>query len=84
MAKYSETDEKNDKSAYESRFKNDYVSDWDIHREYISAFDSYEAMLLGQVYDSVSNSVDSSKITDSYAMTLAKELIDIGFNKLAD
>jgi len=80
MAKYPETDTKNDKSdeksRYEVNFRKDYESDWDVHRQYISSFDSYEAMLVGMVYDSVSHSVDSSKITDSYAMTLAKERAD--------
>lgn len=70
--------EKTKKTAgkYEYEYKADYVSDWDIHSDYINSFDSYEAMLLGQVYDSVSGSVDASKITDSYAMTLAKERAD--------
>ena len=65
-----------DKSAYEFKSKADYESDWDLHRQYISQFDSYEAMLLGQVYDSVSNATDGSKITDSYSMTLSKERAD--------
>jgi hypothetical protein len=65
-----------EKSQYECEFKNDYISDWDIHRSYITDFNAYEAMLIGQVYDSVSNSVDGSKITDSYAATLAKERAD--------
>ena len=57
--------------AYEFEYKSDYLSDWDIHRKYITTFDPYEAMLLGQVYDSVSKSIDGSKITDSYVVTLA-------------
>ena len=61
---------------YEYEFKKDYESDWDIHRAYIQDFDAYEAMLISKVYDSVSNSVDGSKITDSYATTLAKERAD--------
>ncbi len=76
MAKYDETDTKKDKSDYEVEFKKDYESDWEIHRQYVQNFDSYEAMLLGQVYDSVTGSIDTSKITDSYAMTLAKERAD--------
>lgn len=72
------------KSAYESQYKGDYESDWDIHRQYISDFDAYEAMLLGQVYDSISKSVDGSKITDSYAMTLAKERADRVIAKLPE
>lgn len=69
---------------YEYEFKQDYLNDWDIHRNYITTFDAYEAMLLGQVYDSVSNSIDGSKITDSYATTLAKERADRVIAKLPD
>lgn len=70
---------------FEYEFKTDYVSDWDIHRNYISNnFDSYEAMLLGQVYDAVSASVDGSKITDSYAATLAIERAARVMGKLPD
>ena len=76
MAENDKNHEKNEKSAYECAFKDDYVSDWEIHKQYIASFDSYEAMLIGQVYDSISGSVDGSKITDSYAMTLAKERAD--------
>lgn len=65
-----------EKSQYEYEYKADYESDWEIHRQYIATFDPLEAMLLGQVYDSVSHSVDNSKITDSYTMTLAKERAD--------
>lgn len=79
MPNYAKSDKKNgkeDKSKYEFKYKADYESDWETHRQYITEFDSYEAMLLGQVYDSVSSTVDASKITDSYAMTLAKERAD--------
>ena len=69
---------------YEFQYRKEYESDWDIHRNYINTFDPYEAMLLGQVYDSVSGSVDGSKITDSYAMTLAKERADRVIAKLPD
>lgn len=82
MASYN-TKTKND-DQYVVDFKKDYISDWDIHRQYIQTFDSYEAMLIGQVYDSVSNSVDGSKITDSYATTLAKERADRVMAKLPD
>lgn len=58
---------------YEYKYKSDYESDWNIHRDYINSFDALEAMLVGAVYDSTSRSVDSSKITDSYASTLAIE-----------
>lgn len=64
--------------------KADYASDWEIHRQYIVTFDPLEAMLIGQVYDSVSNSIDGSKITDSYSATLAKERADRVVAKLPD
>lgn len=77
--------EKTQKEAYEYEFKKDYLSDWDVHRNYINTnFDEYEAMLIGTVYDSVSKSVDGSKITDSYAATLAKERADRVIAKLPD
>lgn len=69
---------------YESEYKKDYEEDWDIHKNYIQTFDAYEAMLTGQVYDTVSNTVDGSKITDSYAMTLAKEQADRVIAKLPE
>lgn len=72
------------KNAYEYEYKKDYQSDWDIHRNYIQTFDPYEAMLIGHVYDSVSNSVDGSKITDSYASTLAIERAARVMGKLPD
>lgn len=73
---------KETETPYEYQYKSDYESDWDLHRSYIQTFDAYEAMLVGQVYDSVSNSVDGSKITDSYASTLAKERADRVIAKL--
>ncbi len=72
------------KSIYEVAFKADYLSDWDVHKSYIQEFDSYEAMLMGEVYDSVSSKVSSGKITDSYATTLAKERADRVIAKLPD
>lgn len=64
-------------SPYAVTFKKDYESDLSIHNNYIQqAFDSYEAMVEGKVFDTVSKSVDGSKITDSYATTLAKQLAD--------
>lgn len=69
---------------YVTKYKSDYTSDWDIHRNYIQSFDPWEAMLMGQVYDSVSNSIDGSKITDSYSTTLAKERADRVMAKLPD
>jgi hypothetical protein len=72
----------NEKSRYESTYKADYEADWDLHRNYIQNFDAWEAMLIGTVYDSVSKTVDGSKITDSYATTLAKERADKVIAKL--
>jgi hypothetical protein len=81
----AEKDNKNKQiKNYEYEYKKQYAEDWDIHRNYISSFDPYEAMLIGQVYDSVSNSIDGSKITDSYAMTLAKERADRVIAKTPD
>lgn len=76
--------EKDDKSQYETVYKTDYESDWSTHKSYIETFDAYEAMLISQVYDSVSNSVDGSKMTDGYATTLAKERADRVMAKLPD
>lgn len=81
---YSKSNENDKKSEYEYEFKSDYLSDWDTHRSYIQDFDSYEAMLIGQVFDTTSKSVDGSKITDSYATTLAKERADRVMAKLPD
>jgi hypothetical protein len=71
-------------SPYEVEFKADYVSDWDIHRKYIATFDPYEAILLGQVYDAVSGSIEGSKITDSYLATLAIDRAARVMGKLPD
>lgn len=71
-------------SKYQYKYRKEYESDWDIHRNYINSFDAYESMLLSQVFDSVSGSVDGSKITDSYAMTLAKERADRVIAKTPD
>jgi len=65
-------------------FKEDYLSDLEIHDNYIVDFDAYEAMLVGQVYDSVSKSVNKSSITDSYAATLAIERAARVMGKLPD
>jgi hypothetical protein len=83
MAQYSSKTPNNVKK-YEYKYKSDYESDWNIHRDYVSTFDAYEAMLMGQVYDSVSSTIDNSKITDSYAATLAKERADRVMAKLPD
>lgn len=81
----SEKDDKDKKSsAYEFKYKKDYESDKEVHDNYIADFDAYEAMLIGQVYDSVSKSVDGSKITDSYAATLSKERADRVVAKLPE
>jgi len=85
MIKYAEKDEKGKKdSQYSYKYKKDYESDKDVHDNYIANFDAYEAMLIGQVYDSVSHSVDASKITDSYAATLSKERADRVVAKLPE
>jgi hypothetical protein len=74
-----------EKSQYEYIYRADYTSDVDIHDNYTSqAFDSYEAMLIGQVYDSVSSKVDGSKITDSYAATLSRDRADRVIAKLPE
>lgn len=87
MADYStkvKKDSKDTPSAHEYEYRKDYEEDWAIHRQYINTFDDYEAMLLSQVYDSVSRSIDGSKITDSYATTLAKERADRVIAKLPE
>ena len=60
----------------EVEFKQDYESDWDIHQNYILNFDPLEAMVIGEVYDTVSRGIDKSKITDSYTATLARDRAD--------
>lgn len=77
-------DEKYEKSPNECDFKAEYESDWTIHANYINTFDAYEAMLIGQVYDSVSSKVDGSKITDSYASTLSRDRADRVIAKLPE
>src|SRR3990167_2455286 len=67
-----------------SQYKDDYDSDWSLHRDYIQNFDAYEAMLLSEVWDSVSNSIDGSKMTDGYSTTLAKERADRVMAKLPE
>lgn len=79
MAKTEPIDRK-----YEYQYRKDYEEDWSIHKNYVNTFDAYEAMLIGQVYDSVSRSVDGSKITDSYATTLAIERSARVMGKLPD
>lgn len=68
----------------EYEYKKDYSEDWDTHSNYISDFDAYEAMIISQVYDSVSRSIDGSKITDGYVTTLAKERADRVIAKLPE
>lgn len=75
-------EKESEKEQYECDFKDEYLEDKDAHEGYTKTFDSLEAMLLGQVYDSVSNSIDGSKITDSYTATLAKERADRVMAKL--
>lgn len=81
MAKHEKNEKKSD---YEVKFKSEFISDLDIHKDYITSFDAYEAMLIGKVYDSVSGTIDNSKITDSYAATLAKERADRVMAKLPE
>lgn len=79
------TDKIEDRDQYEFEYKKDFEQDLEIHNNYIGiGFDSYEAMLLGQVYDSVSSKVDSSKITDSYATTLSRDRADRVVAKLPE
>jgi hypothetical protein len=78
----SKADDRAKEFKYE--YKKEYTNDWDVHKDYIATFDPYEAMLLGQVYDSVSASVDNSKITDAYSSTLAKERADRVMAKLPE
>lgn len=86
--KYTKTDSKTGKKSqenpYETEYKKDYEEDWSVHKDYIQTFDAYEAMLIGVVYDSVSSKIDNSKITDSYATTLAKERADRVIAKLPE
>lgn len=78
------SEEKKDAEDFQFEYKADYESDWQIHRQYIQTFDAYEAMLVGTVYDSVSNKVDGSKITDSYAATLSRDRADRVIAKLPE
>jgi hypothetical protein len=68
----------------EYEYKTDYTEDWNTHSNYITEFDAYEAMLISQIFDSVSRSIDGSKITDGYAATLAKERADRVIAKLPE
>lgn len=65
-------------------YKKDFQTDLESHDNYVTDFDAYEAMLIGQVYDSVSKSVNKSSITDSYAATLAIERAARVMGKLPD
>lgn len=76
MAYKKEKPDLNIPEEYVAKYKSDYESDFDLHKDYINGFDPLEAMLLGKVFDSVSGTVDNSKITDSYVMTLVKERAD--------
>lgn len=84
MPNDTKNDKKDDKIQYEYKYKRDFTEDKSNHDNYAQSWDAYEAMLIGQVYDSVSQSVDSSKITDSYTMTLAKERADRVMAKLPE
>lgn len=65
-------------------YKKDYQEDWSLHRDYVQTFDAYEAMLISEVWDTVSNSIDASKMTDGYSATLAKERADRVMAKLPE
>jgi hypothetical protein len=84
MAKYSSDKAVDVPEQFEYEYKDDYTRDWDVHSDYILNFDAYEAMLTSQVFDSVSRSIDGSKITDGYATTLAKERADRVMAKLPE
>lgn len=75
---------KESSSEYETAYKADYQSDWAIHQNYVQDFDAYEAMLISEVWDSVSKSIDGAKMTDGYITTLAKERADRVMAKLPD
>lgn len=82
-----EKEEKSKKSEYadeEYRFKKEFEEDLEAHDNYITDFDAYESMLIGQVYDSVSRSVNRASITDSYAATLAIERASRVMGKMPD
>lgn len=66
-------DKKSSKSVQEYTYKSDFKNDLDTHDDYITEFDSYEAMLIGKVYDTQSKKINNSSITDSYSATLAIE-----------
>lgn len=72
------------KTDNEYAYKKDFLSDLDVHDDYISEFDAYEAMLTSKVYDSVSKKVNRSSITDSYSATLAIERAARVMGKLPD
>lgn len=73
-----------EKSEYEYKYKSQYEDDKTTHEDFTEGFDALEAMMLGQVYDSVSGTVNASKITDSYTATLAKERADRVMAKLPE
>lgn len=85
MAKTSDKKPEDINSAYESQYKKDFTSDFAIHKNYVNQnFDAWESMLTGTVFDSVSGTVDESKISDSYATTLSKERSDRVMAKLPE
>lgn len=79
---YDEAENKKGETIYE--LKGQFADDLEAHDNYITDFDAYEAMLIGEVYDSVSRSVKKSSITDSYAATLAIERAARVMGKLPD
>lgn len=69
MASYSK-DKKLPGKQYE--YQKEYQSDKDMHDNYITDFDAYEAMLISKTYDSVSRQTKNG-ITDSDAATMIIE-----------
>ena len=53
-------------------YMSDYNSDLEVHDNYITDFDAYEAMLISKTYDSVSRKTNNG-ITDSDAATMIIE-----------
>ena len=65
-------------------YEKDFNADWETHQNWITQFDAWEAMVQSQVFDTVSRTISSSKITDGYTTTLAKERADRVIAKLPE
>jgi hypothetical protein len=68
----------------EYEYKKDYESDWDIHRITSTNLTPTRLCLYPKFTTQYLGSVDGSKITDSYATTLAKERADRVMAKLPE